>query len=180
MTIPILNIGKMKKSIYCFIISTFLISCQNFKTYESLAVKVSKQLDSSYCKNDFWNFEVVSRGDKRFIFIDNSRQITTSFSDSVLSIDTVIYDKKDFLPFTGLQTIKIEQMLKIAHCFEKLDIQKIRGFDSDTCKYLECIVNDNLSLYYVPEIDKNKLKIRNLIDTKHYYISENYFFIINK
>jgi hypothetical protein len=146
--------------------------------YESMAIRVSEQMDSSACKNDFWGFEVVSRGNRRFIFWDNSRTIITTLSDTDFSVDTIIHSKLEFLPFTGLQNMEIEQMSKIAHCFKALDIQRIRGFDTDTLNYLECIINEDLTLYYVPEMQKNNLSKRNWFIDKTYKINENYFYYV--
>lgn len=142
-----------------------------------MAIRASKQIDSSVCKNDFWNIEVMPRGKKTYFF-DNSKHITTVLSDSAFVIDTIIYEKRDSLPFTGLKNIEIEQMEKIAHCLKEFNIRKIRGFDTDSLRYLECIINDHLTLYYVPEMRRiNKLQ-RNWFVENTNKISENYFYSV--
>lgn len=156
------------------------LSCQDNKTYEDMAIRASKQIDCSLCKNDFWNFEIISRGDKRFIFLDNSRSIITTLCDSSFSIDTIVYDTLGFLPFTGLKTMSIERMSEIARCFKKLDIQHIRGFDTDTAKYLECTINKHLVLYYVPEIQKNNKIRRSFFRKECHYIRENYYYFVER
>jgi hypothetical protein len=120
----------MKKELIYILASICFLSCQTRKDYEDMAIRASKQIDSSACKNDFWNFEIFSRGDRGSIFYDNSRRIITTLTDSTFSVDTIIiYDEQIFyLPFTGLQTMEIEQMENIARCFKEIDIQKIRGY----------------------------------------------------
>jgi hypothetical protein len=155
------------------------LSCQTRKDYEDMAIKIREQLNCSECKNDFWNIEVMPRGKKTYFF-DNNKHITTILSDSTFVVDTIIYEKRDFLPFTGLKDIKIEQMEKIAHCLKEVNIRKIRGFDTDSLKYLECIVNDHLTLYYVPEMQKNSFSKQNWFINNTLRISENYYYYIKK
>ena len=145
-----------------------------------MAIRASKQIDSSVCKNDFWNFEVFSRGGIRFYFYDNSRRIITTLSDSIFSVDSIVYHKNDFVPFTGLQEMEVEQMSKIAHCFKEMNIRKIRGFDTDSLRYLECIINDDLILYYIPEIQNITRSKRSWLIENTNQINENYFYYIHR
>lgn len=94
------SIKELKKLIYLFILGS-LISCHGHNEYRDRALDVSRQLESSTCKDDFWNIEVLNRGSKKFVFIDNSCRVITSFSGSDFSVDTVINERNDFLPFTA-------------------------------------------------------------------------------
>jgi hypothetical protein len=146
-----------------------------------MAIKVKEQLDCSECKNDVWNIEVISRGIKTY-FLDNSRHITTILTDSTFVVESIIiYDKvQDFNPLTGLKDITVEQMEKIAHCIKNLYVQKIRGYDTDSLRYLACIINDHLTLYYVPEMQKVNQSKRNWFIENTNKISENYFYYIQQ
>lgn len=169
----------MKKLIYLFILGS-LISCHSHYEYRDRALSVRRQLENSACKDDFWNFEVLNRGSKKFVFIDNSCRVITSFSGSDFLVDTVINERNDFLLFTALKEMEVDQMSRIAYCLKELDVQKIRGFDTDSMKYLECIVNEHLTLYFIPDLSFISAIKRDWFISKTNKIDRNYFYYITK